>query len=390
MNSFQCVKNKHYFYRGMASNVSGGEDSKSDLQLFSNLSRIVQTLKSMAFWLAVELGKLNSSCNCEGKLWEELLQEVSFIPVRAATGIEKDPYSVHNLTKLFIEKPSSAATIVDKIKKDPSLSKLFAKSIRKNPYIMAKLEENARQKYPRLELKVEDYPYAVDGLEIWRAIQMWVADFCCIFYEDDSSVESDEEIQAWWKEIREVGHGDKEWGSQMIKGRSDLIQTLTTLIWIASAFHAAINFGQYAYAGYPPNRPTLCRKPIPKEGTEEYKTLEEAPEKYYLETLPDKFQMALTVALMEVLSRHASDQVYLGQRSSPKWTDSQLALAAFAEFQQRLGDIQEKISERNKNIQLANRFGPAGMTYTLLYPDTFNHASKAYISGKGIPSSISI
>ncbi|KAM4119167.1 hypothetical protein ACJW30_03G039100 [Castanea mollissima] len=61
-----------------------------------------------------------------------------------------------------------------------------------------------------LRLVIEDYPYAVDGLEIWSAINSWVKDYCSFYYEADSVVQRDAELQSWWKELREQGHGDKK------------------------------------------------------------------------------------------------------------------------------------------------------------------------------------
>ena len=117
-----------------------------------------------------------------------------------------------------------------------------------------------------VQLLFDDYPYAADGLDIWHAIKTWVTDYCSLFYKDDYSVNTDVEIQAWWSEIQNVGHGDKcneTWWYKMTT-LLDLIEALTTLVWIASGLHASVNFGQYAYAGYPLNRPMLCRKFILK------------------------------------------------------------------------------------------------------------------------------
>nr|POE81553.1 putative linoleate 9s-lipoxygenase 5 [Quercus suber] len=61
-----------------------------------------------------------------------------------------------------------------------------------------------------LRLVIEDYPYAVDGLEIWSAINSWVKDYCSFYYETDGVVQKDAELQSWWKELREQGHGDKK------------------------------------------------------------------------------------------------------------------------------------------------------------------------------------
>ncbi|PON36591.1 Lipoxygenase [Parasponia andersonii] len=66
--------------------------------------------------------------------------------------------------------------------------------------------------------------------------------------------------------------------------REGLIETCATIICIASALHAAINFEQYPYGGYPPNRPLMSRRSIPEEGTPEYEELKTNPEKAFLKT----------------------------------------------------------------------------------------------------------
>ncbi|KAI4329123.1 hypothetical protein L6164_021422 [Bauhinia variegata] len=67
-----------------------------------------------------------------------------------------------------------------------------------------------------LRLVIEDYPFAVDGLEIWLAIKTWVQDYCSYYYETDDTVKNDSELQSWWKEIKEVGHGDKKHFMQLL------------------------------------------------------------------------------------------------------------------------------------------------------------------------------
>jgi lipoxygenase len=81
-------------------------------------------------------------------------------------------------------------------------------------------------------------------------------------------VTDDAELMAWWKEIKEKGHPDKEEGWPELKDISSLVSILTTIAWTASAHHAAVNFGQYAYSAWMPNRPSFVRKAIPTEGQE--------------------------------------------------------------------------------------------------------------------------
>ncbi|KAJ8465789.1 hypothetical protein OPV22_028341 [Ensete ventricosum] len=245
-----------------------------------------------------------------------------------------------------------------------------------------------------VRLRFEDYPYAVDGLDVWVAIETWVTNYCDHFYPDDRSVASDIEIQSWWHEVRTVGHGDKrddEDGCWLpLDSVANLSQTLTTLIWIASALHASVNFGQFAYAGYPPNRPTRCRKFIPQEGTPEFAEFLRDPDKYFLEMVPDRFTTTLGLALIEVLSGHTADEVYLGQRASSEWTDDANVLHMFQKFGDDLRKVEKRIEERNGNRRLKNRWGPAQVPYTLLYPDTSNLGAEKGVTGRGIPNSVSI
>ncbi|KAJ3684255.1 hypothetical protein LUZ61_013419 [Rhynchospora tenuis] len=245
----------------------------------------------------------------------------------------------------------------------------------------------------QLRLLIKDYPYAVDGLAVWSAIKSWVDEYCSIYYPDDRTVKSDTELQAWWKEIRDVGHGDvkdETWWPAM-QTYKELAETCTTVIWIASALHAAVNFGQYPYGGYHPNRPTMSRRPMPKPGTNEYEELKQDPDKVLLKTITPPIESILVAAVLEILSKHSSDEVYLGQRDCAKWTSDKRALEAFNRFNQKLIGIEKRIKEMNADPRLKNRTGPANMPYKLLYPNTSDTSRKGTgIVGMGIPNSVSI
>ncbi|KAE8651606.1 hypothetical protein Csa_021324 [Cucumis sativus] len=238
-----------------------------------------------------------------------------------------------------------------------------------------------------LRLLINDYPFAVDGLDIWSAIKTWVQDYCCLYYKDDNAVQNDFELQSWWNELREKGHADKKhepWWPKM-QTLSELIESCTTIIWIASALHAAVNFGQYPYGGYILNRPTTSRRFMPEVGTAEYKELESNPEKAFLRTICSELQALVSISIIEILSKHASDEVYLGQRASIDWTSDKIALEAFEKFGKNLFEVENRIMERNKEVNLKNRSGPVNLPYTLLVP-----SSNEGLTGRGIPNSISI
>ncbi|TVU45523.1 hypothetical protein EJB05_05012 [Eragrostis curvula] len=245
----------------------------------------------------------------------------------------------------------------------------------------------------KVQLLIKDYPYATDGLAIWNAIEQWVTEYLAIYYPSDDILQSDTELQAWWKEVREVGHGDLKdasWWPKM-QNVSELANACTTIIWIASALHAAVNFGQYPYAGYLPNRPTVSRRRMPGPGTEEYAELEQDPERAFIHTITSQIQTIIGISLIEILSKHSSDEVYLGQRDTPEWTSDAKALAAFQRFSDRLVEIEGKVVSENRDPDLKNRNGPAKFPYMLLYPNTSDHSGAAAgLTAKGIPNSISI
>nr|GEV18628.1 probable linoleate 9S-lipoxygenase 5 [Tanacetum cinerariifolium] len=238
-----------------------------------------------------------------------------------------------------------------------------------------------------VRLLIEDYPFAVDGLEIWSAIKSWVKDYVFVYYKNDEDIQNDSELERWWEEVRTKGHGDKKdepWWPKM-HTLEELIQSCTTIIWVASALHAAVNFGQYPYAGYMPNRPPQSRRLLPEPGTADYDELETNPEKAFLRTVTPQLQSILGMSLIEILSRHSADEVYLGERDTPEWTTDNEALEAFQNFGANLREVEKKIDEMNQDKRLRNRTGPAQMPYTLLYP-----SSDIGLTGRGIPNSVSI
>ncbi|KAK8491487.1 hypothetical protein V6N11_059412 [Hibiscus sabdariffa] len=309
------------------------------------------------------------------------------------------PKEVEEIKKMPAE-PESEKTddVVESVERDENLTDENVVELDNIPVT------ETREQQPTFDagvkLVLEDYPYAKDGLEIWVAIETWVKDYCNLFYEGDCDVKEDTEIQQWWSEIRRVGHGDQDQGWYDINNVENLVKALTTLIWITSGLHAALNFGQYGYYGWPPNRPMLLRKFVPREGTPEMEELDDHPEKFVAQMMPEKFQMAFVIAVMDVISRHTSDEVYLGQPSPEKVWETDEIKKKFGEFGEKLKQIEKNIKKRNKEYGLLNRWGDAKIPYMLLYPDASNTIAarskeegkpeKMDINERGIPNSISI
>lgn len=240
-----------------------------------------------------------------------------------------------------------------------------------------------------LRLVIKDYPFAVDGLEIWAALKKWVTDYLSLYYKNDGSIKGDKELQSWWKEIVTVGHADMKEGWYKMESFGEMTEALTTIIWLASALHATVNFGHYAYGGYMPNRPTLSRRLIPQKGSPEYSDLVKDPEAYLLKTVSDQKTTTTVMSSFEVLSKHARNEVYLGQRkgSTPEWTDDAEVDEAFNRLSSALLQVEKNVMERNKNPDLKNRLGPAKVPYTLLYPSTSDLSRTGGLTGRGVPNS---
>ena len=238
-----------------------------------------------------------------------------------------------------------------------------------------------------LKLIMEDYPYAADGLMIWSAIENWVRTYVNHYYPNSSMISNDRELQAWYSESVNVGHADlknESWWPTL-NTSEDLVSVLTTLIWIASAQHAALNFGQYPYGGYVPNRPPLMRRLIPEEGDPEYANFLADPQKYFLNAMPSLLQATKYMAVVDTLSTHAPDEEYLGERQQPStWSGDAEMVEAFYGFSAEIGRIEKEIEKRNSDRTLKNRCGAGVLPYELLAP-----SSEPGVTCRGVPNSVS-
>ncbi|CAL4941768.1 unnamed protein product [Urochloa decumbens] len=192
----------------------------------------------------------------------------------------------------------------------------------------------------KLQLLIEDYPYAVDGLDIWMAIKKWVSDYCAIYYYDDGAVTSDSELQAWWREVRYVGHAD-----------------LKDAHWWPAMDCPGGDMHNHHLAG-----PTITSRPMPEAGVE-------VTESEFLGSITPRKE-ALTIMGMGAKSLTRTGDVFLGQRpDSDLWARSeQRAAQALARFEARLEVVADNIRRRNADPRLKNRTGPAEVPYTLLMP----------------------
>ncbi|KAI5063074.1 hypothetical protein GOP47_0021621 [Adiantum capillus-veneris] len=248
---------------------------------------------------------------------------------------------------------------------------------------MAELDKKAEH---GLKLYIEDYPYANDGLNLWAALEKWVTEYTDIYYQDDKAVEKDEELQAWWTEVREVRHGDHKdakWWAKLVT-KSALIETILTILWVATGLHGVAGFGQYPFAGLMPNCPTMGRRLIPEEGSAEYKELMGNPETFFLSSFSTRTEAASTMETFEITSQHLGEEAYLGGDGDDPPSSNARVVAAHQRFRASIAALHDIILARTTN-PTPHRAGPSQMPFSLLLP-----YSPPGLTGRGLVKSISI
>jgi len=266
------------------------------------------------------------------------------------------------------------------------------------------------------KLLLDDYPYAQDGLDVWNAYMDYFGAYLKLYYKSDADVLGDTELQAWWNEVKDVAHGDigavvraksngkspaavkaaaeeEIWGfAGPIPSVEKLTWVLTTIAWIASGHHAAVNFGQYDISGLMLNVSPTIRRPVPNPGdvgNPAYKALVDksgdAQEGELLTYVADFTSAVQVMTTVQLLSSHADDEQTLDEPNT-MITDPEAVLLNQS-FMNRMTALEMTFLNRNRDPRNWTRVrGKAeALEYTLLYP-----SSKPGVTMRGVPYSVSI
>nr|GFC52070.1 linoleate 13S-lipoxygenase 2-1, chloroplastic [Tanacetum cinerariifolium] len=90
------------------------------------------------------------------------------------------------------------------------------------------------------------------------------------------------------------------------------------------------------------------------------------------------------MSLLNVLSDHSPDEIYVGETIEPAWNVEPAIKGAFEKFSGKLKELEGFIDSSNKNPELKNQSGAGIVPYQLLKP---------YSAGdpkKDVPNSVSI
>lgn len=253
---------------------------------------------------------------------------------------------------------------------------------------MAKISKKDNKQV--VEHVLKDYPYAKDGMLLWNAIENWVTKYVDHYYSDDRAVKYDRELRQWWDDITDKGHPDivahgyadfrDMW--PLLSSKEELVEILTTIIWIASGHHAAINFGQFNYSGYMPTAPTMCSSEMPERGTYSGYLREDSA---VMENLAPIAQAVIVAGVVKFLSYHHDDEEYLGEEIQ-HWFQDETIKKARDEFEAELKSAAATIEKRNNRMDLPSREGRLSTPYCLLSPFKLEGTEAA----SGVPNSVSI
>jgi len=243
------------------------------------------------------------------------------------------------------------------------------------------------------KLRVSDYPYAEDGLLIWDALTKYFTEYVDLYYKSDEAVAADEWLQAWWQDVTTEAHPDAPAdGWVTLDSRANLVFAATTIAWVASGHHAAVNFGQYDYSAWMPTHSSLCGKPAPARGSTAWQKLEDnsVSSKEFFSYLSPPAATTKVMSTIKLLSAHADDEQYLSDENQewlPLKSDPAVA-NVFSSFVKDIkGKVEPEIQRRNDNATNISRNPEQnGLPYTLLYPSS----DKPGVTMQGVPYSISI
>uniref|UniRef100_F6U3I6 Arachidonate 15-lipoxygenase n=1 Tax=Monodelphis domestica TaxID=13616 RepID=F6U3I6_MONDO len=194
-------------------------------------------------------------------------------------------------------------------------------------------------------LGVSSAYYAQDALRVWDIIKRYVEGIVYLYYAGDEDVENDTELQAWCKEITEIGlHGaqDREFPTSF-HSREELCLFVTMCIFTCTCQHSSVHQGQLDWYAWVPNAPCTMRMPPP--------TTKDVTLEMVMASLPNFHQASLQMSLTWQLGRAQPNMVPLGQHKEQYFSDS-AALAVLKCFREELAVLDKEIKERNAKLDL--------------------------------------
>lgn len=207
------------------------------------------------------------------------------------------------------------------------------------------------------------YLYRDDSLEVFRAIRDYAHGVLSIWYTSDAEVRNDNELQDWAREISDPNAGRIHGFPESIETREQLFAIATSVIFRASAQHAAVNNGQFGTYGWIPNAPVAYYHDLPDELPENAALL---TERGYYSALPDRERTFGQSGMVWLLSEPTMDSLLRsGDRPAFSREHCFEAWLVVGRFRRRLKAISDAIDARN---------GEIGFEYNYLKPQNIDQS----------------
>ncbi|KAM6163708.1 polyunsaturated fatty acid lipoxygenase ALOX12 [Rhynchocyon petersi] len=188
--------------------------------------------------------------------------------------------------------------------------------------------------------------YAHDALRLWEITARYVEGIVYLYYQRDEAIREDPELQAWCREITEVGlcQAQDRGFPVSFQSQAQLCHFLTMCVFTCTAQHAAINQGQIDWYAWVPNAPCTMRMPPPT-------TKDDITMATVMGSLPDVRQSCLQMTITWHLGRKQPDMVRLGHHKE-KYFSSPKANTVLNQFQTDLENLEKEITARNQQLDL--------------------------------------
>nr|XP_006816568.1 PREDICTED: arachidonate 12-lipoxygenase, 12R-type-like [Saccoglossus kowalevskii] len=171
-------------------------------------------------------------------------------------------------------------------------------------------------------------------------------------YDAEEKLKNDYELQAWVQEMTAPppeGFGIKGVpGGGLFSSTGEIVEAVTSMIFISSVGHAASNFPQYDEYAFPTNYPAMLQGEIPRSKVpinQSQPQGEELSEKSVLDQLPDKQTTLDIMVVTKLLSERGTNTL---TEFEIKYQYDSTGETAVNEFRKELIKIAGIITEGNK------------------------------------------
>jgi len=193
-----------------------------------------------------------------------------------------------------------------------------------------------------------DYYWRDDSLKIWNALSKYATSVLTQHYQgSDLHVRRDQHVQNLIRDMKFNGYWNEDPDYHGVPDAVDSIKELaklcTMVMFQTSCMHSSVNFSQFDYYSYVPNRPLTMRRPPPRRKGE-------VTEADIFANLPNSKGCARSIAATWALSQFSDEEVFLGY---PKMEtmDLEYQRKATEDFRRELREIERGMRQRNQKLE---------------------------------------